>query len=82
MGLGQYNCLGKYCGPHTASYVFLILILYLECRVIPGEGDSSPQDGEGGEHGLQGCEDQEEPGVEGCKAELIRLRSKQGEVVK
>ena len=26
MGLGQYNSLGKYCGPHTASSVFLILI--------------------------------------------------------
>ena len=23
-GLGQYNSLGKYCGPHTASSVFLI----------------------------------------------------------
>ena len=27
MGLGQYNSLGKYCGPHTASSVFLILLL-------------------------------------------------------
>ena len=27
MGLGQYNSLGEYCGPHTASSVFLILIL-------------------------------------------------------
>ena len=26
MGLGQYNSLGEYCGPHTASAVFLILI--------------------------------------------------------
>ena len=26
MGLGQYNSLGEYCGPHTASSVFLILI--------------------------------------------------------
>ena len=25
MGLGQYNSLGEYCGPHTASSVFLIL---------------------------------------------------------
>ena len=25
MGLGQYDSLGEYCGPHTASYVFLIL---------------------------------------------------------
>ena len=28
MGLGQYNSLGEYCGPHTASSVFLILILH------------------------------------------------------
>ena len=27
MGLGQYKSLGGYCGPHTASSVFLILIL-------------------------------------------------------
>ena len=27
MGLGQYNSLGEYCGPHTASSVFLILLL-------------------------------------------------------
>ena len=26
MGLGQYNSLGEYCGPHTASSVFLILL--------------------------------------------------------
>ena len=26
MGLGQYNSLGEYCVPHTASSVFLILI--------------------------------------------------------
>ena len=25
MGIGQYNGLGAYCGPHTASEVFLIL---------------------------------------------------------
>ena len=30
MGLGQYNSLGKYCGPHTASSVFLILICILD----------------------------------------------------
>ena len=29
MGLGQYTSLGKYCGPHTASSVFLILIVSL-----------------------------------------------------
>ena len=27
VGLGQYNNLGEYCGPHTASSVFLILLL-------------------------------------------------------
>ena len=27
MGLGQFNSLGEYCGPHTASSVFLILIV-------------------------------------------------------
>ena len=26
VGLGQYNSLGKYCDPHTASSMFLILI--------------------------------------------------------
>ena len=26
MGLGQYDGLGEYCGPHTASSVFLILL--------------------------------------------------------
>ena len=26
MGLGQYNGLGEYCSPHTASSVFLILL--------------------------------------------------------
>ena len=29
MGLGQYNSLGEYYGPHNASSVFLILILYI-----------------------------------------------------
>ena len=28
MDLGQYNCLGEYCGPHTDSSVFLILICF------------------------------------------------------
>ena len=28
MGLGQYNSLGEYCDPHTASSVFLIFIFY------------------------------------------------------
>ena len=27
MGLGQYDGHGEYCGPHTASSVFLILVL-------------------------------------------------------
>ena len=27
MGLGQYDNLGEYCDPHTASSVFLILLL-------------------------------------------------------
>ena len=26
MGLGQYGSLGEYCGPHTASSVFLMLL--------------------------------------------------------
>ena len=26
MGLGKYNSLEEYCGPHTASSVFLILV--------------------------------------------------------
>ena len=29
-GLGQYNGLGEYCGPHTASSVFLILVLHVQ----------------------------------------------------
>ena len=34
MGLGQYNGLGEYCGPHIASSVFLILIFAsgYECK--------------------------------------------------
>ena len=27
MGLGQYDSLGEYCGPRTASTVFLILVI-------------------------------------------------------
>ena len=27
MGLGQYNSIGEYCGPRTASSVFVILFL-------------------------------------------------------
>ena len=33
-GLGQYNSLGKYCGPHTASSVFLILICRTSIYVL------------------------------------------------
>ena len=38
MGLGQYNSLGEYYDPHTASSVFLILIftlleIQIECSV-------------------------------------------------
>ena len=29
MGLGQYGSLGEYCGPHTASSVFLMILLIL-----------------------------------------------------
>ena len=34
MGLGQYDSLMEYCGPHTASFVFLILILVEETTMI------------------------------------------------
>ena len=43
MGLGQYNSLGEYCGPHTASSVFLILVLLMisestyEVAVLTGD---------------------------------------------
>ena len=36
MSLSQYYSLGEYCGPHTASSVFLILL------VSPYEGSYSP----------------------------------------
>ena len=29
VGVGQYNSIGEYCGPHTASSVFLILVWVL-----------------------------------------------------
>ena len=35
MGLGQYNSLEEYCNPHTASSVFLMLILPPMIRVSP-----------------------------------------------
>ena len=34
MGLDQYNNLGEYCGPHTASSVFLILVWVLVSIII------------------------------------------------
>ena len=35
MGHGQYNSLGEYCGPDTASSVFLILIsYYIGCILV------------------------------------------------
>ena len=35
MGLGQYNSLGEYCDPHTASSVFLILTIIAIYRGLP-----------------------------------------------
>ena len=34
MGLGQYYSLGEYCGPHTASSVFLILMQRARAGII------------------------------------------------
>ena len=34
MGLGQYNCLGEYCGPHTVSSVFLILVFFISIASV------------------------------------------------
>ena len=34
LGLGQYNSHGEYCNPHTALYVFLILVSYLPQRMF------------------------------------------------
>ena len=31
VGLGQYDSLGEYCGPHTASSVFLIVLF--QCNI-------------------------------------------------
>ena len=39
-GLGQYDGLGKYCGPHTASSVFLILISLRQ--IVPAAGCGMP----------------------------------------
>ena len=36
MGFGQYDGLGEYCGIHTASSAFLILILTLDLEVSAG----------------------------------------------
>ena len=30
MGLGEYNSLGKYCGPHTSSSVYILLFFLTE----------------------------------------------------
>ena len=35
MGLGQYDGLGEYCGPHTASSVFLILLVQVTTKSAP-----------------------------------------------
>ena len=32
-GLGQYNSLGAYCGPHTASSVSYVIIFYCEFEI-------------------------------------------------
>ena len=34
MGIGQYNSLREYCGPQTASSVFLILVWLLHCFLL------------------------------------------------
>ena len=34
MSLGQYDSLGKYCGPNTASSVFLILVYLISVGAI------------------------------------------------
>ena len=39
MGLGQYNSLVEYCGPHAASYVFFILALGFK-KNLPQGGTS------------------------------------------
>ena len=38
MGLGQYISLGEYCGPHTASSVFLILLRRPSWRSAVNQG--------------------------------------------
>ena len=42
MGLGEYDIPGEYCDPHTASSVFLILILHLQ-EPTPHTADQSAQ---------------------------------------
>ena len=39
MGLGQYDSLGEYCGPHTASSEFLILV-WPYTPMHPGRGNT------------------------------------------
>ena len=42
MALGQYDGLGEYCGPHTASSVFLVLVFTnLQQRVTEPSGTIS-----------------------------------------
>ena len=45
MGLGQYDSLGEYCGPHTASSVFLIIMLLITPHALRCcYGVSDPRD--------------------------------------
>ena len=51
MGLGQYNNLGEYCDPYTASPVFLILLLATYVRgfmikMTSGEGGGGARVGD------------------------------------
>ena len=41
MGLGQYEGIGEYCSPHTASFVFLMLVLihFLHFNMVLGKMD-------------------------------------------
>ena len=38
MGLGQYDSLGEYCGPHTASSVFLISLSPISSNILQSCG--------------------------------------------
>ena len=39
---GQYDGLGEYCGAHTASSVFLILLSTVNIPILPGKTYTSP----------------------------------------